>query len=144
MAAQTVGPLWITAARQSKARGRRGRAWSTPLGALAATLLLHPQETAEIAALRSFVAALALADAFEALGVPRGAIGLKWPNDVLLYDSKVAGILLESSGAGRGLSHLAIGIGVNLTGEPGQQLAGTRRARADHAGPSAGASSGSR
>lgn len=68
--------------------------------------------------MRSFVSSLALADAFEALGVPREAIALKWPNDVLLYDSKVAGILLESAGIGERLEYLVIGIGINLTGEP--------------------------
>ncbi|WP_161555832.1 hypothetical protein [Mangrovicoccus ximenensis] len=57
--------------------------------------------------LRSFVAAVALAEAFEAVGVARSAISLKWPNDVLLYDCKAAGILLESAGQAGRLSHLA-------------------------------------
>lgn len=118
IAARTPGRVWVTANSQTKARGRRGRVWSTPLGALAASLLLHPREPADVAALRSFVAALALADAFEMLGVSRSVIGLKWPNDVLLYESKVAGILLESTGSGTRLDHLVIGVGVNLTGEP--------------------------
>ena len=45
-------------------------------------------------------------------------LSLKWPNDVLLNGGKLAGILLESTGKGRDLSHLAIGIGVNLSEAP--------------------------
>lgn len=113
-----TGPVWITAQRQTAGRGRRGRAWASPEGALAATLLLTPSELPAKAALRSFVAALALDDAFRAMGVRAEAIALKWPNDVLIHDSKAAGILLESSGHGGVLHHLAIGFGVNLTAAP--------------------------
>ncbi len=121
MAASCHAPVWITAAVQTAGRGRRGRAWASPEGALAATLLIRPAEPAETAALRSFVASVALAEAFEALGAPTGAVSLKWPNDVLLYGCKAAGILLESAGQAGRLDYLAIGIGVNLAAAPEQR-----------------------
>jgi BirA family transcriptional regulator, biotin operon repressor / biotin---[acetyl-CoA-carboxylase] ligase len=112
------GPTWILARRQTAAHGRRGRAWAMAAGNFAATLALRPEGPPEQAALRSFVAALALHDALAALGVPAEALTLKWPNDVLLNGGKVAGILLESAGAGRAVRTLVVGIGVNLVQAP--------------------------
>lgn len=113
-----AGPEWIMAHRQTAARGRRGRAWANPEGNLAATLVLFPQEPPGVAALRSFVASLALYDACVAVCGRSDGFALKWPNDVLLNGGKLAGILLESSGQGPHMGHLAIGIGVNLADAP--------------------------
>jgi BirA family transcriptional regulator, biotin operon repressor / biotin---[acetyl-CoA-carboxylase] ligase len=111
------GPEWILALRQTAARGRQGRAWAMPEGNFAASLVMRPACGPAEAALRSFVAALALRDAFVAAGVAEGDLALKWPNDVLLWGGKVAGILLESLSDGRGgVAHLVVGIGVNLAG----------------------------
>ncbi len=118
LAGALSGPAWIMAHRQTAARGRRGRPWAMAEGNFAATLLLHPVEAPEVVALRSFVASLALYDAFVALTGRPQSFALKWPNDVLLNGGKVAGILLESIGTGRGVAHLAIGIGVNLVAAP--------------------------
>ncbi|WP_170400316.1 biotin--[acetyl-CoA-carboxylase] ligase [Ruegeria arenilitoris] len=118
LAPTAPGPVWIMAHHQTAARGRRGRAWANPKGNLAATLLMRPQGNPEQAALRSFVAALALFDACVAVTGRAAGLSLKWPNDVLLNGGKLAGILLESTGQGRELSHLAIGIGVNLSEAP--------------------------
>jgi len=118
LAPQIAGPCWILGGEQTAGRGRRARAWASPRGNFHGTLLLHPKEPAAVVALRSFGAALALRDAFVALtGLP-ASFKLKWPNDVLLNGGKVAGILLESSGAGQGVQALAIGIGVNLIAAP--------------------------
>lgn len=118
LAPTAPGPVWIMAHHQTAARGRRGRAWANPKGNLAATLLMRPQGNPEQAALRSFVAALALFDACVAVTGRADGLSLKWPNDVLLNGGKLAGILLESTGKGGGVSHLAIGIGVNLSEAP--------------------------
>ncbi len=109
-----TGPLWILAQEQTAARGRRGRSWATPKGNFAGTLMMKRKEAPGVAALRSFVASLALRRAFVAATGDEGAFALKWPNDVLLNGGKVAGILLETIG-----DHLAIGIGVNLAHAPG-------------------------
>ncbi|GHF47272.1 biotin--[acetyl-CoA-carboxylase] ligase [Seohaeicola zhoushanensis] len=119
MAPQLAGPVWILAKEQTAARGRRGRVWVQPNGNFAATLVMRMTERPDVAALRSFVAALALFDAVaEVTGRAQG-LALKWPNDVLLNGGKLAGILLESAGTGQNPGHLSIGIGVNLAEAPG-------------------------
>lgn len=116
IASDLSGPEWILGLRQTAGRGRRGRAWVNPEGNFSATLVMRPAEPPHIYALRSFVAALALFDAFEAATGTAAGLSLKWPNDVLMNGGKVAGILLESIGGPTG--HLAVGIGVNLIAAP--------------------------
>lgn len=118
LAPTLAGPTWILALRQTAGRGRRGRAWADPPGNFAATLVMRPGGDAAAAALRSVVAALALADALTQATARPEAITLKWPNDVLLNGAKVAGILLETAGQGGVMAPLAIGIGVNLGHAP--------------------------
>lgn len=115
--AGTEHPFWVLARTQSAGRGRRGRAWVPLPGNLYASLAHAADPDPARAALRSFVAALALADALDGLGVPASDIALKWPNDVLLHGRKLAGILLESTPV-RGTLLLIVGIGVNLAAAP--------------------------
>lgn len=111
-------PTWILAERQTKCRGRRGRSWRQPDGNFSATLFLRPKCSPGQAAQRSFVAALALY--FTLKDLPGlDDLALKWPNDVLLRDGKVAGILLESASSGtKAVDWLTIGFGVNLLNAP--------------------------
>lgn len=106
------GPTWIMARQQTAAKGRRGRAWDMPPGNFAASLIWRPTGDSAHLALRSFTASLALYDALTDLGA-RG-LSLKWPNDVLLNERKLAGILLEAPSPGL----LILGIGVNLMSAP--------------------------
>ncbi|HEY0053625.1 MAG TPA: biotin--[acetyl-CoA-carboxylase] ligase [Caulobacteraceae bacterium] len=112
-----TGPLWITALHQAAGRGRRGRAWSTGAGNLAATLLITTDKPAMEAAQAAFVAALAVSDMLADYAWP-GAVSIKWPNDVLLEGRKASGVLIESGAAPHGGLWLAVGVGVNLADAP--------------------------
>jgi BirA family transcriptional regulator, biotin operon repressor / biotin---[acetyl-CoA-carboxylase] ligase len=111
-----VGPLWITATRQTAGRGRRARPWASEPGNLYASLLLT-DVAAQHAPQLSFVAALAVHDALGAVAPRlRARLKLKWPNDVLVDGLKVCGILIEAE-SGEGFA-LVIGIGVNCASHP--------------------------
>lgn len=109
--------MWIAAAQQTAGRGRRGRAWETGSGNLAATLLLKTDRPAAEAAQLSFIAALAVADLADRWVDPR-LVSVKWPNDLLIAGRKAAGILVESGAASAGGLWVAVGIGVNLKAAP--------------------------
>ena len=108
--------MWITAARQNQGRGRRGRAWETGEGNLAASLLLVTQKPTGEAAQISFVAALAAYDLAAAF-VPADNVALKWPNDLMIDRRKAGGILVES-GTLDGQMWLVVGMGINLARPP--------------------------
>jgi BirA family biotin operon repressor/biotin-[acetyl-CoA-carboxylase] ligase len=92
---------------QTSGRGRLGRSWEAPPGeALLASVLLKPPVDWPLPQL-ALVAGVAVADALERLtGL---AVQIKWPNDVMLRRTKVAGILAEARDGA-----VALGIGVNL------------------------------
>lgn len=114
-----AGGTIVTAAAQTAGRGRRGREWVSPPGNLYASLVWRPECPLAEAAQLGFVAALALAEALDAVSPMRLALRLKWPNDLLLGGRKLAGILLESETIGGTLADfVVIGIGVNLTFAP--------------------------
>ena len=111
------GPVWYLTHEQTQSRARRGRPWDSGVGNFSATLLLRPTGGPELAAQRSFIAALALREALIDVCGREDIFSLKWPNDVLLNNRKLAGILLESGKDAFG-AYLCIGIGVNLSTEP--------------------------
>ncbi len=104
-----------------------GRAWETPTGNLAASLMIVPDCDPAIAATLGFVAGVALNRALAATlpaGIVRqgldGAarVALKWPNDVLADGAKLAGILLEAQKRPDGRHAVVIGFGVNIVSAP--------------------------
>lgn len=102
----------VAADRQTAGRGRRGRGWFSPAGNLNATVLLRPVVSADRATWIPLLAGVAMADAIRRL------VGLearvKWPNDVVVGDRKVAGILTESQWDAEGrLAWVLVGVGVN-------------------------------
>lgn len=107
------------ARRQTAGRGSRGRDWQSPPGNLFLSALLRPREPARHAAQWSLLAGVALAEALSPRLPDPSALRLKWPNDLLLADAKLAGILVDSAaGADGGLDWLVIGVGANLAVAP--------------------------
>ena len=113
MLATQSAPLVILADHQTRGRGRRGREWSSPYAQNLYLSFAWPvtQGMAQIDGL-SLVVGLAVVRAVAQ--VVGATAQLKWPNDVLINNSKVAGILLELVGDPADLCHVIIGIGVNL------------------------------
>ena len=107
------GTMYIAAA-QSAGRGRKGRAFLSPPGGLYLSMLLRPGCPAEEALSITPLAAVAVCRAVK--GVCGLDCGIKWPNDVVLGDKKLCGILTEASTDKDGL-FLVPGIGVNLNTE---------------------------
>jgi len=91
---------------QTAGRGRLGRSWIAPPGAaLLVSVLLRPQLPAERVHLVTLAGALAASDA-----LPGSDVKVKWPNDVVIGDRKLAGILAEADGAGA----VVVGMGLNV------------------------------
>lgn len=101
------------AEQQSAGRGRRGRQWqSPPLCNVYLSLLKRFDRGMGSLAGLSLAVGVAVARALEQCGAP--SLGLKWPNDVLAGEAKLAGILVELGGEFLGPCHAVIGVGVNL------------------------------
>jgi len=117
--------LWIWAETQSAGRGRSGRKWESARGNLFASLLLRLNCPIQTALQLSFVAGIALHEAVTRIAPAdlSRAFALKWPNDLLLQDMKIGGILIESFELGtKPGSTAVIGTGLNVSGHPNHAL----------------------
>lgn len=103
----------VLADEQTAGRGRRGRRWLAPAGTcLLFSLLLRPPLAPHQCQWLTMACSLALAESIEShTGL---AIGLKWPNDLLVRDKKVGGILIELGIEGERLEYAIVGMGLNV------------------------------
>ena len=119
----------LVADHQTAGRGRLGRRWEAPAGSsLLVSVLVRPDLPVARAHLVTMAAGLAASDACEAVAGVRP--GLKWPNDLVVDDAKLAGLLAESVVDGEALRALVVGMGLNVTAAP----AGGATCLADHVG----------
>ena len=109
--------LVVTAREQTAGRGRHGRRWRSPPGNLYASWLLRPPVPVAETASLSLVAGLAVRDALARTRVPADRLRLKWPNDILVGDAKLGGVLLEGRGTGGGTA-IVVGVGINVAVAP--------------------------
>lgn len=100
----------IVADEQIAGKGRLKRIWLSPRGNIALSVILYP-DMAYLPPL-IMVASLAVVHSIEAVTGLKSQI--KWPNDVLINNKKVAGILIESDVKGNMVGYAIIGIGVNV------------------------------
>jgi BirA family biotin operon repressor/biotin-[acetyl-CoA-carboxylase] ligase len=106
--------LCVIARQQTAGRGRQGRSWVSPHDAGSyLSMVLRPQLEAKHLALITIAAAVAVFDTLAELGIEPD---IKWPNDVLVNEKKICGILAETADTERGLA-VVVGIGINITSE---------------------------
>lgn len=111
--AEHQGDRICLAEHQTGGRGRQGRTWHSPFGrniylSMSRAIDLGPDALSGI----GLAAATAILAALEHRGL-HGA-GLKWPNDILYGDRKLAGLLIDLRGEHYGRSQLVIGVGINI------------------------------
>jgi BirA family biotin operon repressor/biotin-[acetyl-CoA-carboxylase] ligase len=106
----------IMALQQTSGRGRTGNAWVSPPGRnLALSLILRPDLAPAEAPLIGLMTSVAVAHVLDGAHVPQPA--LKWPNDVLVANRKIAGILSEGTIMHRSVALLIVGLGLNVNAE---------------------------
>ncbi|WP_339530065.1 bifunctional biotin--[acetyl-CoA-carboxylase] ligase/biotin operon repressor BirA [Pseudomonas mucidolens] len=108
-----AAPFLVLAEQQAAGRGRRGRKWVSPLAQnIYYSLVLRIEGGLRQLEGLSLVVGLAVMQTLRESGVQ--AAGLKWPNDVLVGQKKIAGILLELVGDPADICHVVLGIGINV------------------------------
>ncbi|WP_184078688.1 biotin--[acetyl-CoA-carboxylase] ligase [Sphingobium subterraneum] len=104
--------VWLRAERQTSGKGRMGRQWEGDEGNLYASTLVRLRDGDPPAPSLALVAGVAVHAALTHFA-PDSGLTIKWPNDILADQAKIAGILLERAG-----DAVVIGIGVNVTHHP--------------------------
>jgi len=109
----TPAPFIVLAERQTAGRGRRGRKWVSPFAEnVYYSLVLRIEGGMRQLEGLSLVVGLAVMRTLRDLGIADA--GLKWPNDVLVGNKKIAGILLELVGDPADVCHVVLGVGINV------------------------------
>ncbi len=99
---------------QQAGRGRRGRSWMAPFGCgLCMSISWRFLEVPPAFSALGLAVAVAVVRALRRFGA--ADVGVKWPNDLLWHDCKLAGILIEMRGESAGPAHVVIGIGLNVS-----------------------------
>ena len=104
---------WLRAERQSTGRGRLGRQWEGEKGNLYCSTVVRVRPGDPPPQTLTYAVSLAVFDTLQAVIADADGLALKWPNDVLFENAKIAGILLERQG-----SAIVVGIGVNIVHAP--------------------------
>lgn len=106
----------VLAEHQTSGHGRLNRTWHSAKGGLYFTLVLRPSLRPEDSGQLNFLTSVVLAGVLQDhCGI---TAGVKWPNDILVGDRKIAGILSEQETRGTRVHYVNIGIGLNVNNDP--------------------------
>ena len=106
----------ILAETQTQGRGRLSRPWASPPGGIWMSLILRPEMPLAHVYQINMAVAVALCQAFSSnLGLEAG---IKWPNDLLIREQKICGILMEVSAQVDRLDYAVVGLGLNANNDP--------------------------
>lgn len=101
----------LIANRQLRGRGRCGRVWISPPGNIYMSILIKPQCKAQDGTFITLLSGVAVACAIRECGV---SARVKWPNDIVVKNKKLCGILCESELENGNINFMVVGIGVNM------------------------------
>jgi BirA family biotin operon repressor/biotin-[acetyl-CoA-carboxylase] ligase len=129
LAAAGEADVAVVADAQTGGRGRLGRAWAAPAGGVYVSLAIRPDVPPAHAPAFTLAAAVAVAEACEAVGVDPA---IKWPNDLLVGDDerKLAGVLTEMEGEADRVTWMVVGVGLNANVDAGALPGGATSLRA--------------
>jgi BirA family biotin operon repressor/biotin-[acetyl-CoA-carboxylase] ligase len=102
----------IAAREQTHGRGSRGRGWLSPPGGLWLSVVCRPAAAGAPHLLTIRVSLAVAAVLTERAGT---AIGIKWPNDLMIANRKLGGVLAEARWVGDALAWIVVGVGINVT-----------------------------
>lgn len=102
----------IISEKQTNARGRSGKDWKSPLGGVWLSIILTPKIMPEKIPIITFATGVAVKKTLERIGIENAEI--KWPNDVLIEDKKVCGILTEAIAKFNTIEYVIIGVGMDV------------------------------
>jgi len=106
----------VIAGRQRKGRGRLKRTWVSSQGGLYFTIILRPQIPPMLSARVNFAASMILARMLRNMFHIDARV--KWPNDILVHEKKVAGLLSEMEAETDRVTFINIGMGINVNNDP--------------------------
>ena len=102
----------IIAEEQTKGKGRLGRHWISPKGkGIWMSIILKPSIAPSEVAKLTLIGAAAVNQGLEDMGIESY---IKWPNDIIVHDKKVCGILTEMSCELNMINYVVMGIGINI------------------------------
>ena len=101
----------IISEKQTKARGRSGKAWASPIGGVWLSIVLNPHVDHSKLPLITLATGVAVAKTLEKIGVENPEI--KWPNDIMINGKKVCGILTEAVTKFNTIESVIIGVGID-------------------------------